>query len=482
MLFQEINVASQIIKETYLFAIITIALQCTLSFVSSFLYFAFAHTRGVMTFLTKMVLIAIIAAPFCIASAVSMTLILLRTSFLLMKNGVSRRRIKDEAVNSFSKDDTVVHLVHGTFESKAPWTFSGSPMWVAIQRKNPSVKLARFEWSGDNTQSAREEAANNFAKAIESSCSNDHYIVAHSHAGNIVQMISQRPSIAEKIRGVCLLSTPFIYRKIMDRSCGELAHIHTLGLITFAELIGALILWPFGLFNHVAIVIILLISLAADFFLGRKIGRAAREAAGQEDNCVDFRDVQIMSSIGDEADSSLRFISTLHESCFGILSQLSEANRCIRKEKKMMGPDVICYSLHFIMAMGVVASALWTSIDRMYFCIPIAASAALALIAGAFNKHKDISPALLAASLPVGIVAFYINALKSIAYGDWRLIFCPSVFIYSSETPVGDHRILKYAPSSDGALVHSTHSHGEVIRDVAEWIFSTNSNAKVVCC
>lgn len=76
------------------------------------------------------------------------------------------------------------------------------------------------------------------------------------------------------------------------------------------------------------------------------------------------------------------------------------------------------------------------------------------------------------ASIPVVIVAFYVNAMKSIAYGDWRLVFCPNVFIHSSETPPGDHQILKYAPSSDGTLVHSTHSHESAIRDVASWIWS----------
>lgn len=174
-----------------------------------------------------------------------------------------------------------------------------------------------------------------------------------------------------------------------------------------------------------------------------------------------------MHSIGDEADSGLRIVSTLHEVCFGIFSQLAQANKLLNKT--IDSAYFICYFLQ-----ALAAALLYAFVHNpKFWLICVFVSFVGVVIAHLFDRRygsKEMSMVLIMASLPVGIVAFYLNAVKAIAYGDWRLLFCPNVFIYTSETPEGDHSVLKYAPSSDDGLVHSTHSHEGAIRDVAEWI------------
>ncbi|GAB7217191.1 hypothetical protein OS42_38040 [Dickeya oryzae] len=48
--------------------------------------------------------------------------------------------------------------------------------------------------------------------------------------------------------------------------------------------------------------------------------------SGEHCEAVDFRNVEIYHAIGDEADSGLRFVSSLHEGCFAILSQLKKSS------------------------------------------------------------------------------------------------------------------------------------------------------------
>ncbi|EEP7615121.1 hypothetical protein HCK54_004860, partial [Salmonella enterica] len=91
------------------------------------------------------------------------------------------------------------------------------------------------------------------------------------------------------------------------------------------------------------------------------------------------------------------------------------------------------------------------------------------------KPSKDVPHVLLIAAIPVAIFSFWLAVAKAIAYGDLRLIFCPEVFIASSETPAGDHKVIKFAPQNDGILIHSTHSHPEAIINVSEWLYCSEN-------
>ncbi|WP_440215876.1 hypothetical protein [Chromobacterium piscinae] len=444
------------------------------SFLATLIHVVFSHSRGTALYLTKTVIISLIAIPFCILLVVGALFYAGYCVWSVVKNWLNRiyksnSPEKADELEGLCADDVVVHLVHGTFEQKAAWTLKNSPMWREIQQQNPSVKLTRFEWTGANTQSARRSAAEKFGKELCNSESNNHYIVAHSHAGNIIQELSQCvPQAAYKVKGVCLLSTPFIYMKMLERTGGQLTLLHSIGFATFVEMIVAAGLWHWNLNNVVTASLVFLLAVALDHFMTKRCSTQLTEEMSRRNDQVDLRNVQIMHAIGDEADSGLRFVSTLHEACFGILSQLAAADKLLRQ--KINRPYMICYVL-LLLAAGVI---FWRVSEPIFWLISILVGFIWVAFSQWFDfrhKSKEVSLLLVMAGLPVAIVAFYLNIMKSIAYGDWRLVFCPNMFIYSSETPSGDHRILKYAPSSDGALVHSTHSHKSAIRDVAAWIW-----------
>jgi hypothetical protein len=94
------------------------------------------------------------------------------------------------------------------------------------------------------------------------------------------------------------------------------------------------------------------------------------------------------------------------------------------------------------------------------------------------RPSRDIPHVLFIAAMPVAIFSFWLALAKGIAYGDLRLIFCPEVFIASSETPAGDHQVLKFAPQSDGVLMHSTHSNAEALQNVAQWLYCSEKERK----
>lgn len=188
---------------------------------------------------------------------------------------------------------------------------------------------------------------------------------------------------------------------------------------------------------------------------------------GIERESVNFRDVQIFHAIGDEADSGLRFVSALHEACFGVLSQLKAAGKLAKG--KAHWPYMASYAF-FIGATGYVAlastsSKVWMAASMVGLC-----SIAVAHFLQMRGPSEDTPQVLVAAALPIATFSFWLGAAKAMAYGDWRLIFCPEIFISSSETPEGDHQVLKFAPQGDGTMVHSTHSHPGAVQNVASWL------------
>ena len=109
-----------------------------------------------------------------------------------------------------------VTLVHGTFARKARWTREDSALRRALKaRWGEAVRVETLDWSGRNTQGAREAAARRLGAAIreaaETSPTADHFIVAHSHGGNIAFLACKDEAVKAKVAGIACLSTPFLF-------------------------------------------------------------------------------------------------------------------------------------------------------------------------------------------------------------------------------------------------------------------------------
>jgi pimeloyl-ACP methyl ester carboxylesterase len=118
-----------------------------------------------------------------------------------------------------------VHLVHGTWangwlKSKKPWFEPGAQIYEQLRKQIPNdVRIRTFDWSGRNSISSRDEAADLLYSELNNSIRQQphmrHVIVAHSHGGTVAANALTRfdqdsPQLAQ-VKALICLATPFAY-------------------------------------------------------------------------------------------------------------------------------------------------------------------------------------------------------------------------------------------------------------------------------
>jgi hypothetical protein len=108
-----------------------------------------------------------------------------------------------------------VTLVHGTFARGAAWTKEGSALRDSLEEIfRGRIKFHNFEWSGYPSYFSRDQASAKlqiFLSHLLQLYPNDmHFIIGHSHGGNVVLYALRNSTLAERIHGVITLSTPFL--------------------------------------------------------------------------------------------------------------------------------------------------------------------------------------------------------------------------------------------------------------------------------
>ena len=109
-------------------------------------------------------------------------------------------------------------LVHGTWARNAPWTQETSPIVIALKREFESIKsVERIDWSGSNSFAARFDARETLVALLGSIPSDEKAVIcAHSHGGGAVcYALQERPELADKIRGLVFLATPFCTYRLL---------------------------------------------------------------------------------------------------------------------------------------------------------------------------------------------------------------------------------------------------------------------------
>lgn len=144
----------------------------------------------------------------------------------------------------------VVTLIHGTFATEAEWVRDGSKLCSAIHDAFPDVEFRRLPWSGGNTIGARRDAAEKLRAQIvadpASAADTRHFLVAHSHGGNIALYALRDPAVRERITGVATLATPFLIARRRDLGTQGLS-LFCVGFLGWGWLAGELIrrlTWP----------------------------------------------------------------------------------------------------------------------------------------------------------------------------------------------------------------------------------------------
>ncbi len=126
-----------------------------------------------------------------------------------------------------SAPKVVVTLVHGTWARRATWTMSGSPLRDTLSRVvNAPIAFTRFVWSGRNSISARQRAVKDLTEHLRSLITRwpqaHHYVVAHSHGGNVAFQVLADPLLQERVAGIACLATPFL--TVAKRNLGPVGH------------------------------------------------------------------------------------------------------------------------------------------------------------------------------------------------------------------------------------------------------------------
>jgi hypothetical protein len=148
-------------------------------------------------------------------------------------------------------DRIVVTLIHGTFATKAPWVEKESELCRAVEKAFPGrVEFRRFSWSGGNTIGARRDAAERLRTQIVAdhvpAAGTQHFLVAHSHGGNIALYALRDPTARGRVTGVATLSTPFLIARRRDLGTRGLV-LFCIGFLGWGWLAGELVrrlIWP----------------------------------------------------------------------------------------------------------------------------------------------------------------------------------------------------------------------------------------------
>ncbi|MFA6243033.1 MAG: hypothetical protein WC655_19000 [Candidatus Hydrogenedentales bacterium] len=221
----------------------------------------------------------------------------------------------------------VITTVHGTFARGAAWTKPESNLCKALSKGLVGVVVIKpFEWTGKNTLSARMNGAaklkEHFAHLQHEHPNAKHYIIAHSHGGNVAMYAMNDPGVASLVSGVVCMSTPFIFatRRLLGAkndaglSARLASVIPALALSAFQiALVAAFVylstIWDFEISKSwmtAIYVLVLLASMTAGVVLVEWLSAFTdRLCNSMEQPVLDSEKLLIIRSPGDEAGAAL---------------------------------------------------------------------------------------------------------------------------------------------------------------------------------
>jgi len=133
--------------------------------------------------------------------------------------------------------DRVVTLVHGTFARHAPWMREGL-LWDRLKALPGTTLFSRFCWTGSNSHTARLRAGEDLASHLRGLTDKfpnaRHFIVGHSHGGNVMLYAMKDEALADRVTGLVTLATPFI--TVRRRKLHALVLISVLSVVLFGVL------------------------------------------------------------------------------------------------------------------------------------------------------------------------------------------------------------------------------------------------------
>jgi hypothetical protein len=277
----------------------------------------------------------------------------------------------------------VVTLIHGTWAKHAAWTKIPSPLTEALANNlGRGLRLESFQWSGRNLHYARSQAATALKQHIRK-CSErypeaNHFIIAHSHGGNVALYALRDQQVRTQVRGTVCLSTPFISCRRRELGEGGFTSIFgflvVLGWISTSEspivqfIPGidwlkreSIATWPLA-------ILMIVITLVFGFVFAKYIPFLSDLAETFRLPDLESGELLIVRAPGDEASSSLgatRVFSLLLGYVSQALGRVYRAGeRLIEFDERLTwGKRFLIFITVFLVGLGAVLR--WTDLDLL---------------------------------------------------------------------------------------------------------------------
>ncbi len=313
----------------------------------------------------------------------------------------------------------VVTTVHGTYAKRATWVEPDSKLGQALtQRFGASVAVVPFRWDGRNNPSARAQAKDKLREHLHCMAQKyklaQHYIIAHSHGGNVAFYALRDKSLRDSIAGVACLATPFLVSRPRELGSKSMA-VHVAGAVGLLLLVVQFLArWWLSAFDPVwlrelisfALLFLIMVLVAA-------LMKNWRTFAGSLHKELQLATLSkerllIIRAPGDEASAALlffQFVSQLSVRIYVLLYQLHE--RLLGLLKRWSG-----YRLRLIAALvGGLVLYVAVIICAIALKMPTGATAAVVILLAWFCMAVPALTLIGWIDVAAGPVQFTISAI-----------------------------------------------------------------------
>lgn len=363
----------------------------------------------------------------------------------------------------------VVTLVHGTFASNAAWTRPDSTVCTTLRaRFGERLLIDTTKWSGWNTFRARRMGAEALRDAVLKSRPDlPHFIIAHSHAGNIATYSARDPVVNRNIAGIVTLATPFIVAR--RRNLGQTGRVTAIafaGLCYFAAVGVVRFFWPVDWADmwmswvnvlFVPLAIALAVQMPVMRLLKRWSASCERMLAELQHGGIDRERFLIIRAVADEATGGITFLlfpSLAITFLLGKLARFTDsallrygrlAQRRVLAVLSLVGSLLLAIPVGI--GVGLIVRSGWAAQAMIWTLMALFWGPVFALLFG----QPRLARVLVATPLAVlAIPAVGILAVTSLALGP-RLALANLYLDVSVEaTPVGRHDVILMNPPASG--------------------------------
>lgn len=395
----------------------------------------------------------------------------------------------------------VVVLIHGTWAKDAAWTADRSSLRAYLTKTlSGTIEFVVFPWSGKNSISARQRAAKDLQAFLHDLQlkfpDSQHYIVAHSHGGNIALYALKDPFLAANVVGLACLSTPFLHARRRNLGAYGSTILLYFGIVIYG---GFLYFGLNALFEVVlpplpssdvtqvfrfALSFICILPMIA--FMGWIIRTANKLEHTLEVPVLKWHQLLIVRGPGDEASCALstsQFVSWAATRFWtGLTIPLANS------EKIVDWLDELQWKCHPTQIWTLVVSiilAVAFSVSERFVVLAVVSSVIAGISAIVWLGAAVIRGISNIYSLLVGAVAVpavLVTALMALPFGYELAIASILLELTSESTPPGSWNITQlsgYQPDGEGGsmrLSHSTYEDPEAWQKLAQWIERNHSD------